>query len=144
MRCSATRMAVGHKAPPFSGKPLWGWALILIKRSILKVGFSTSVRTLQAQRDAMFVQSRTDAAKGIDQGTPPLAETGNHCATKTTRLTVAAVTNARGSRSSIMFLVRATNRAIPPVPCRAPRTIILYLIWRGYKSHIGHFAQIST
>jgi hypothetical protein len=36
----ATRMAVGRKAPPFSGKPLWGWALILIKRSTLKVGFS--------------------------------------------------------------------------------------------------------
>jgi hypothetical protein len=31
----------GGKAPPFSGKPLWGWALILIKRSTLKVGYST-------------------------------------------------------------------------------------------------------
>ncbi len=28
------------------------------------------------------------------KGSPPLAETGSHCATKTTRLTVAAVTNA--------------------------------------------------
>jgi hypothetical protein len=27
------------------GNPLWGWALTLIKRSILKAGFSTSVHT---------------------------------------------------------------------------------------------------
>jgi len=43
-----------------------------------------------------------------------------------------------------MFMARAANRAILPVLCRDSRTIILYLICRGHKSHMGNFAQIST
>jgi hypothetical protein len=61
-------------AQPQSGLPEKGGALC---PTAIRVA-EHLIGTLQAQRDAMFVQSRTDAAKGIDQGTPPLAETGNH------------------------------------------------------------------
>lgn len=60
-----------------------------------------------------------------------MADTDTHCATKTTKLTVAAFTNVRDSRRLAMFMVGARRPSIPPVPCRDPERSLLYLTYPG-------------